>query len=103
MSIVNSVITTDLKDIFPELSEKQLEVTLIYSSGMSISDIAFSQSVSETTIKKLLRVAMTCFSVFSLSSLRAVVQTRISMFLVHKLSMLSMQVMQPQPHINLHN
>ena len=99
MNLVNDFMKADLKDIFPELSEKQMEATLMFSSGMSISEIALFRNVSETSIKRVLRAAMTDFSVFSLNSLRAIVQTRISMFLVRKLSVLATQL---QPHTSQH-
>ena len=91
--------TSILEDIFPELSTKQVETAIMYSSGVSIDDIALSRHTSVTSTKKMLNRSMEALNVFSLQSLRVVMQTRLSMFLLQKNVLISEQVSRLERHI----
>lgn len=62
---------------FPELTVTQTENTLLFSVGISQSDIATLRQVSPVTIRKSLMEAQERLSLFSLSALRSVVQVRL--------------------------
>ena len=79
MSIISEKSMSDLAKLFPELTVKQLEVTVLFSYGMSIEDISALRNVSVTNTRKLLKASIKALHVFTSNALRCVFLTRISL------------------------
>ena len=92
-------VVSSLEGLFPELSIKQIEVVTMFSSGVSVEDIALSRHTSVTATRKLLNRTMEAFDVFSLQALRVIIQTRLSMFLLQKNVQIAEQVTRIEQHI----
>lgn len=78
----------ELAKIFPELSPAQIEVAMMYSSGMSVDDISTHRGTSAVNTRKLLRGCVSTMNISSLNSLSGTVQSRLSIFILMLVSRL---------------
>ena len=75
--ILSPPLKKKLAFLFPELSDNHIDIVIMLASGVTIEDIAFVRNISDSTVRKYLKEAMVSFDLFSLQSLRSLVQVRL--------------------------
>jgi len=76
----------ELSEVFPEWSPAQIEVAMMYTSGMPIADISSSRSTSQANTRKILKECVSAVNISSLNVLYGVVQSRLSTYLLIKIN-----------------
>lgn len=81
----------ELSEVFPDLTHAQIEVAMMYASGMSVDDISTHRGTSAVNTRKLLRGCVSTMNISSLNSLSGTVQSRLSIFILMLVSRLDKQ------------
>lgn len=80
--MINTEMITVLSDIFPELSEKQLKVAMLYAAGSSYESIAAICCISVETVRSQLKRSTKALNLKSNDSMRAVILLRTNLFMI---------------------
>ena len=77
MAALDPTQLASVRNVFPELSESQCLVALLFSSGFSVKEIAWQRQVSPSTIKNTLTSVKTKFDQPSIHGVRSVILLRL--------------------------
>ncbi|MFG6655658.1 hypothetical protein ACG0Z5_14455 [Scandinavium sp. M-37] len=72
MDILNSSSLSNIHKIFPELTTWQLEIIILYSSGLSQSEIAKLKKISKQAVSKALNESKKRYRLEKVESIRYV-------------------------------
>lgn len=81
MEILNDRILSDCHKLFPELTIWQLEITVLYSSGLTQSEIAKIKQISKQAVSKALNESKKRYRLDRVESIRCVFIARRLSFL----------------------
>lgn len=73
-----------LRELFPELTPGQFEISMLYAMGISQKEISVMRSVSYSYVRKTLEISKMRFEPSSLTGLLSVFHTRLILFALYK-------------------
>lgn len=77
MVIIDPIHMDTLRKLFPELSEKKLEIVVLYAYGMTKKEIAAYKEIHERSVLRALSEAGKDFGASNAESIRLIVFTRL--------------------------
>lgn len=77
MAVLDPTQLASVRNVFPELSEMQCLIALLFSSGFSVKEIAWQRQVSPSTVKNTLACVKTKFDQPSIHGVRSVILLRL--------------------------
>lgn len=88
MMIFTEDMLNELSEVFPELTPAQIEVAMMYSSGMPIADISGIRKTSQVNTRKILKECVSAMNISSMNVIYGVIQSRLSICLLKKINRL---------------